>query len=259
MQRTSQGKGLRHDFLRHVERCAALVHVLDCATTEPGRDPITDLDTIEAELAAYEDLTGPSIAGTSLKDRPRIVALNKIDVPEARDLADLVKPELEARGLAVYEVSAATTRGPARAEVRHGRDRGAGARGAAGAGAPARVVIRPAGRQRPGIRVPQDSPRARTSSAVTSQGAGLRQTDFTNEEAVGYLGDRLARLGVEEALAAAGAQPGDEVLIGEDDDAVVFDWDPTLSAGRPPRARPPGHRRPAAELVARPTAGTRCP
>ena len=112
----SEGKGLGHDFLRHVERCAALVHVLDCATSEPGRDPITDLDTIEAELAAYEDLTGSALintglAGIPLKDRPRIIALNKIDVPEARDLADLVKPELEARGLAVYEVSAATTEG----------------------------------------------------------------------------------------------------------------------------------------------------
>src|ERR1700728_1707538 len=62
----SEGKGLGHNFLRHVERCAALVHVLDCATSEPGRDPITDLDTIEAELAAYEDLAGPSLAGTGL-------------------------------------------------------------------------------------------------------------------------------------------------------------------------------------------------
>src|SRR5205085_11633980 len=53
----SQGKGLGHDFLRHVERCSALVHVLDCATMEPGRDPISDLDAIEAELAAYEELT----------------------------------------------------------------------------------------------------------------------------------------------------------------------------------------------------------
>ncbi|MCL2850194.1 MAG: GTPase ObgE, partial [Micrococcales bacterium] len=49
----SQGKGLGLEFLRHVERCAVLVHVLDCATLEPGRDPVTDLDTIEAELAAY--------------------------------------------------------------------------------------------------------------------------------------------------------------------------------------------------------------
>src|SRR5579864_4023279 len=57
----SEGKGLGHDFLRHVERCAALVHVLDCATHEPGRDPITDLDTLETELSAYEDLIGPSL------------------------------------------------------------------------------------------------------------------------------------------------------------------------------------------------------
>ncbi len=64
-----------------------LVHVLDCATEEPGRDPITDLDVIEAELAAYEAETGASLAS-----RPRIVVLNKIDVPEARDLAELVRP-----------------------------------------------------------------------------------------------------------------------------------------------------------------------
>src|SRR5712672_543014 len=48
----SQGKGLGLEFLRHIERCAALVHVIDCATEEPGRDPITDLDVLEAELAA---------------------------------------------------------------------------------------------------------------------------------------------------------------------------------------------------------------
>jgi GTP-binding protein len=59
----------------------------------------------------------------------------------------------------------------------------------------------------------------------------VRQTDFSNEEAVGYLADRLARLGVEDALRAAGARPGDAVLIGPLDDSVVFDWEPTVSAG----------------------------
>ena len=54
----SAGKGLGLDFLRHVERCSVLVHVLDCATEEPGRDPISDLDALEAELAAYEEVTG---------------------------------------------------------------------------------------------------------------------------------------------------------------------------------------------------------
>src|SRR3984957_19097913 len=187
----SEGKGLGHDFLRHVERCSALVHVLDCATSEPGRDPITDLDTIEAELAAYEDLIGPSLAGTSLRDRPRIVALNKIDVPEARDLADLVKPELEARGLAVYEVSAATTDG-----LRELRFAMAGVVAAARAAAPepepARVVIRPRAVKETGFEVVR-----------TGEGSYLirgekpwrwvNQTDFTNDEAVGSRAARLAR------------------------------------------------------------------
>src|ERR1700759_2327524 len=99
----SEGKGLGLEFLRHVERCSVLVHVLDCATLDPGRDPLTDLDVLEAELNAY--------GGGGLTDRPRLVALNKIDVPEARELADLVRPELEARGLEVHEVSAVSHEG----------------------------------------------------------------------------------------------------------------------------------------------------
>ena len=59
---------------------------------EPGRDPITDLDVLEAELAAHGGLA----------DRPRLVVLNKIDVPEARELAELVRADLEARGLPVF-------------------------------------------------------------------------------------------------------------------------------------------------------------
>ena len=59
----------------------------------------------------------------------------------------------------------------------------------------------------------------------------VRQTDFSNDEAVGYLADRLSRLGVEEALLKAGAVSGSTVLIGPEDNAVVFDWEPTMSAG----------------------------
>ena len=225
----SEGKGLGHDFLRHVERCSALVHVLDCATGEPGRDPVSDLDTIEAELAAYEEIVGPSLAGTRLKERPRIVALNKVDVPEARDLADLVKAELTARGLAVYEVSAATTEGLrelkfAMAEiVSHARE-------TTPEPEPARVVIRP----RPVREVGFEIVRTVDGAYLITGEKPLRwvtQTDFTNDEAVGYLADRLARLGVEGALAEAGAEPGDTVLIGDLEDAVVFDWDPELPAG----------------------------
>jgi GTP-binding protein len=227
----SEGKGLGHDFLRHVERCSALVHVLDCATTEPGRDPISDLDTIEAELAAYEELAGARLAGagTSLADRPRLVALNKVDVPEARELADLVKPELAARGLAVYEVSAATTEGLR--ELRFAMAKlVAQARAAQPEPEPARVVIRPAAVSEPGFEVVR-TPDGAYLIRGEKPARWVRQTDFANDEAVGYLADRLARLGVEQALADAGAEPGDTVLIGDLDDAVVFDWDPTLPAG----------------------------
>ena len=109
----SQGKGLGHEFLRHIERCAVLVHVLDCATLEPGRDPLSDLDVIEAELAAYEAQIPDDQHGEygRLSERPRLVVLNKTDIPEGKDLADIVRPELESRGLAVYEVSAVSRAG----------------------------------------------------------------------------------------------------------------------------------------------------
>ena len=234
----SEGKGLGHDFLRHVERCAALVHVLDCATTEPGRDPITDLDTIEAELAAYEQIAGPGLSGTRLTDRPRLVVLNKIDVPEARELADLVKPELTARGLAVYEVSAATTEGLRELKFAMAQ-LVTEARAAQPEPEPARVVIRPAAVSEPGFAVTRTPDGAYLIRGEKPE-RWVRQTDFSNDEAVGYLADRLARLGVEAALADAGAEPGDTVLIGDLNDAVVFDWDPTLTAGHGHAAGPRG-------------------
>jgi GTP-binding protein len=234
----SEGRGLGHDFLRHVERCSALVHVLDCATAEQGRDPVSDLETIEAELAAYEEMVGAGLVGAGsagaaggqrLGDRPRLVALNKIDVPEARELADMVKAELTGRGLAVYEVSAATTEGLRELKFAMAHVV-AQARAERPEPEPARVVIRPAAVSEPGFDVTR-TPDGAYLIRGDKPARWVRQTDFTNDEAIGYLADRLARLGVEDALARAGAEPGDTVLIGDLDDAVVFDWDPTLSAG----------------------------
>ena len=88
----SEGRGLGFDFLRHIERCAAIVHVIDCATYLPGRDPLTDLDVIEAELKAHG----------GLEDRPRLVALNKIDIPDARQVAEMASGDLHDRGLQVF-------------------------------------------------------------------------------------------------------------------------------------------------------------
>ena len=235
----SQGKGLGHHFLRHVERCAALVHVLDCATDDqPGRDPLTDLEVIEEELAAYADATG-----TDLTSRPRLVALNKIDVPSAREMAELVQAELTARGLQTFEISAATGEGL--------RQLGFAMAALVIADRETRTLS-PAPLPRPRIEIKaKDDPgfeivRTPEGSFLIKGEKPRRwvlQTDFSNNEAIGYLADRLARLGVEEALAKAGAEPGAEVLIGDEDDAVVFDWDPAApmasGAKRGPRGTDP--------------------
>lgn len=215
----SEGKGLGLDFLRHVERCSVLVHVLDCATLERDRDPVTDLDVIEAELAQYGGLA----------DRPRLVALNKTDIPEGQELADIVRPDLKARGYQVFEVSAVSHKGLK--ELSYGlAGLVARARAASARPEPTRVVIRPAPVDDAGFTVTREADglfRVRGQKPER----WVRQTDFGNDEAVGYLADRLARLGVEEELFRAGAREGDGVLIGPADDAVVFDWEPSLSTG----------------------------
>jgi GTP-binding protein len=214
----SEGKGLGLEFLRHVERCSALVHVLDCATLEPGRDPLSDLDVIEAELAAYGGLA----------DRPRIVALNKVDVPEARELAEMVRPSLEERGLEVFEISAAAHMGLRDLSFAMAR-LVATARADAPTPEATRIVLRPRAVDEAGFTVTREGDLFRIRGEKPER--WVRQTDFSNDEAVGYLADRLARLGVEEALVKAGAQEGAEVVIGPGDEAVVFDWEPTLQAG----------------------------
>jgi GTPase len=223
----SQGRGLGLDFLRHVERCAVLVHVLDCAAGpagEPGREPVADLDVIEAELAAYQDATGADLAG-----RPRVVALNKIDVPAAREVAERAAEVLTGRGLTVCPVSAASREGLRELAYAIG-DVVAAARAAAPPPEPTRLVIRPAPAGGPEFEIIAGG----GNSFVVLGDKPRRwvlQTDFGNDEAVGYLADRLARIGVEQALAEAGAAPGAEVVIGDGPDAVVFDWDPDIPAG----------------------------
>ncbi|MDF2918563.1 MAG: obgE [Microbacterium sp.] len=222
----SEGRGLGLEFLRHVERCSALVHVLDCATLEPGRDPLTDLDVILAELGAYPVPEGQ----VPLLERPQLIALNKTDVPEARDLADLVRPDLEARGYRVFEISTVSRQGLrelsfAMAELV------AEHRVVAAAEVPAeRIVIRPKGAERDfTIRVEGGT----YGNVYRILGAKpvrwVQQTDFQNEEAVGFLADRLDKLGIEDELFRLGATPGSTVVIGEGD-GIVFDWHPSLSS-----------------------------
>ncbi|MFF5424644.1 MULTISPECIES: GTPase ObgE [unclassified Streptomyces] len=216
----SQGRGLGLEFLRHVERCSVLVHVLDTATLESDRDPVTDLDVIEEELRQYG----------GLENRPRIVVLNKIDIPDGKDLADMIRPDLEKRGYRVFEVSAV-----ARTGLKELSFALAGIVAEARAAKPkeeaTRIVIRPKAVDDSGFTVTYDE----TEDVYRVRGEKperwVRQTDFNNDEAVGYLADRLNRLGVEDALMKAGARAGDGVAIGAEENAVVFDWEPSMTAG----------------------------
>ncbi|MGA4998776.1 GTPase ObgE [Streptomyces arboris] len=215
----SQGKGLGLEFLRHVERCSVLVHVLDTATLESDRDPVSDLDMIEEELRLYG----------GLDDRPRIVALNKVDIPDGQDLADMIRPDLEARGYQVFEVSAIAHKGLKELSFAL-----AGIIAKARATKPkeeaTRIVIRPKAVDDAGFTVTLDDEGIYRVRGEKPE-RWVRQTDFNNDEAVGYLADRLNRLGVEDSLMKAGARAGDGVAIGPEENAVVFDWEPTVTAG----------------------------
>jgi GTP-binding protein len=222
----SQGRGLGLEFLRHIERCAVLVHVVDCATAEPGRDPISDIDALEAELAAYTPTLQGDAALGDLAERPRAVVLNKIDVPEARELAEFVRDEIAVRGWPVFLVSAVAREGlqplvfglwqmisdynAARPPI-----------------VPRRPVIRPVPVDDSGFTVEPDGQGGFVVTGARPE-RWVGQTNFDNDEAVGYLADRLARLGVEEQLLRLGAQPGCAVTIGE----MTFDWEPQTPAGQ---------------------------
>ena len=207
----SAGKGLGHQFLRHVERAGVLVHVLDCASYEQ-RDPRADLETVCDELTRYQP---------DLLDRPALVFLNKTDADP--DTAEIIKPDLVAAGWEVLHGSAVTGEGmdllrhrmAALVLLVRAERRGAAVQQAV----TARPVLRPAGTS--------------DSIEVSRTGGGWRvhsdrverwvvMTDLENEEAVRYLQGRMARAGVEQALAGAGAVRGDSIEIA----GAVFDFEP---------------------------------
>jgi len=215
----SQGKGLGLEFLRHVERCVALVHVLDCGTLETDRDPVKDLEVIEAELALYG----------GLEDRVRIIALNKIDLPDGKAMADMVAQTLRDKGYEVYPVSAASREGLQ--ELLYAMARLVQKeRAAAATEERTRIILRPTAVDDSGYTVQAN---ADGSFSVRGQKVvrWVRQTNFKNAEAIGYLADRLAQLGVEKELFKKGAVAGSEVRIGSGDNEVVFEWEPTIEAG----------------------------
>ncbi len=105
----SEGVGLGHEFLRHIERTRVMIHVVDAASTE-GRDPIDDIYKINKELEAYN----PEIAG-----RPQVIAANKVDAiyMDGDDPVSRLKAEFEPKGIRVFPISAVSGKGLERAAV----------------------------------------------------------------------------------------------------------------------------------------------
>jgi GTP-binding protein len=222
----AQGKGLGHRFLRHLARSAVLVHVIDLVPLEAGRDPEHDLAALEAELEAYD---------LDLAARPALVAANKVDVPEGRGRLPEAEAAAAHRDLPCFPISAATGEGlpallyaiaDAVAEARAAQTQVEGAPEVAAVEepeAPIEVV-----REEDGWRVLGDRP-----------ARWVAMTDLDNAEAVEYLQRRLRRAGVDDLLVEAGAEPGDEVVVGD----AAFEYqrdDLTVDEGPGTPAEPGG-------------------
>ena len=217
-----EGRGLGHEFLRHIERTALIVHVVDLTGDYEGRDPLEDYDIINRELALYAD---------ELAARPRIVVANKIDVPGAEEVADRLAERVREDSIAaaggdefapspvdpkLYRISALT---------------GEGVDGLKAAIATKAHELREELRALSEADVQYEhvwehkrEERDKQFKVVPLGGGVFRvegpqvermvvQTDWENEEAIAFLQHRLKRLGVEKALEKAGAVDGDEIRI----------------------------------------------
>ena len=217
-----EGRGLGHEFLRHIERTALIVHVVDLTGDYEGRDPLEDYDIINRELALYAD---------ELAARPRIVVANKIDVPGAEEVADRLAERVREDSIAaaggdefapspvdpkLYRISALTGEGvdglkaaiatkvhELREELR---------------------ALSEADVQYEHVWEHKREERDKQFKVVPLGGGVFRvegpqvermvgQTDWENDEALACLQHRLKRLGVEKALEKAGAVDGDEIRI----------------------------------------------
>lgn len=217
-----EGRGLGHEFLRHIERTALIVHVVDLTGDYEGRDPLEDYDIINRELALYAD---------ELAARPRIVVANKIDVPGAEEVADRLAERVREDSITaaggdefapspvdpkLYRISALTGEGvdglkaaiatkvhELREELR---------------------ALSEADVQYEHVWEHKREERDKQFKVVPLGGGVFRvegpqvermvvQTDWENEEAIAFLQHRLKRLGVEKALEKAGAVDGDEIRI----------------------------------------------
>jgi GTP-binding protein len=202
----AQGVGLGIEFLRHVERTRLLIHVLDGSGGLEGSDPLVAFDTINAELAAY---------GAGLDEKPQIVAINKMDLPEAQERFPALQAALVARDHTVLPIAAATGQG-VRELMREVR------RQLAELAPPEPVVAAGTGSRRYTLDDEIDEHHYEVERISRHHFAvhGVRierlakMTDFSNEEAADRFQRVLDSSGISTRLAAAGVEDGDIVHLG---------------------------------------------
>jgi GTP-binding protein len=194
----SQGVGLGHDFLRHVQRTRVLIHLLDGLSS----DPVADFSQINGELALFD----PGLAR-----KPQVVAVNKQDQPEAADRFPKIKKEMKKRGLEVIPVSALARSGI--------RDLLLSAVGKVAQTPALEETAPPLPVYRPKEDIRDFSVKREGAHEWRLLGAGIeraaKMTYFEHSGALRRFQRMMEHLGVDEALRKAGVQPGDTVLIGD--------------------------------------------
>ena len=202
----SEGKGLGHQFLRHIERTALIMHVVDVTGGYEGRDVIEDYVTINAELAAY---------ASELAVRPQVVVANKCDLPGCEEAVERLRAAAEADGHEFFAVSAATGLG-LDALVNRVAAMVADLRREVAAAEPERDLTETWERDRQ-RRDKRMVIRREECHVWRVSGAAIErmvvQTDWENDEAVAFLQHRFDRCGLDLQLAKAGAVNGDEIRI----------------------------------------------
>ena len=202
----SEGKGLGHQFLRHIERTALIMHVVDVTGGYEGRDVIEDYVTINAELAAY---------ASELAVRPQVVVANKCDLPGCEEAVERLRAAAEADGHEFFAVSAATGLG-LDALVNRVAAMVADLRREVAAAEPERDLTETWERDRQ-RRDKRMVIRREERHVWRVSGAAIErmvvQTDWENDEAVAFLQHRFDRCGLDLQLAKAGAVSGDEIRI----------------------------------------------
>jgi len=219
----SRGAGLGHEFLRHVERTRLLIHVLDGSGGLEGRDPLEDFHTINAELAAYS---------ASLAGKPQIVAVNKMDLPEAQANWPRIARALDELGYTAYPISAATGQGVGEL-IRATWERLQQLPRSERVAPPLRSHrVYTLDRSQERWEVIRLSPHHFALRGPKIERLTL-VTDFSNPEAAERYQRLLARWGISRRLLALGIQPGDIVHVA----GRELVWEPELAEAEQTRPR----------------------